>query len=169
MGCFLQCGSYVPIVIHCSLITFLICRYIKYQFSTYWLDSTICTKARPTGPHQISDSPLNFSKGFLKQKHTLLHLLWSFQTHVFKLKYLQHEGKLLPVKIPKLPSTQSTLYYSTSEVNMCVCVKCYQVKDRKVKVQPTTYHEGTEAEWRHRSTLSLISAPDGGGWSTPRP
>jgi len=59
---------------------------------------------------------------------------------------LLYEEKLLPVKIPKIPSTQITLYYSTSEVNMCVCVTCYQVEGKKVKVQPPTYHEGTEAE-----------------------
>jgi hypothetical protein len=35
--------------------------------------------------------------------------------------------------------------------------------------QPTTGHEGLEREWRYSSTLSLTSALDGGGWSTPRP
>jgi len=66
--------------------------------------------------------------------------------YAFKLRYLRHEEKLLPVKILKVPSTQSTLYYSTSEVNTCVCVTCYRVKGKKAKVQPTTYHEGTEEE-----------------------
>ena len=37
------------------------------------------------------------------------------------------------------------------------------------KVHPRTGHEGPEWEQRYRSTLSLNSALDGGGWSTPRP
>jgi len=36
-------------------------------------------------------------------------------------------------------------------------------------VHPITGHESTEGEYRYTSTLSLTSALDGGGWSTPRP
>jgi hypothetical protein len=39
----------------------------------------------------------------------------------------------------------------------------------KGKVHPRTGHEGPEGEQRYSSTLSLISALDGGGWSTPSP
>ena len=39
----------------------------------------------------------------------------------------------------------------------------------KGEVQPRTSHEGPEGEQRYSSTLSLTSALDGGGWSTPRP
>jgi hypothetical protein len=39
----------------------------------------------------------------------------------------------------------------------------------KGKVYPRTGHEGPEGEWRYSSTLSLTSALDRGGWSTPRP
>jgi hypothetical protein len=39
----------------------------------------------------------------------------------------------------------------------------------KGKVHPRTGHEGPEREKRSISTLSLTSALDGGGWSTPRP
>jgi hypothetical protein len=39
----------------------------------------------------------------------------------------------------------------------------------KGKVHPRTGHEGPEEEWRYSSTVSLTSALDGGGWSTPRP
>jgi hypothetical protein len=39
----------------------------------------------------------------------------------------------------------------------------------KGKVLPRTGHEGPEGEWRYSSTLSLTSALDEGGWSTPRP
>jgi hypothetical protein len=35
-------------------------------------------------------------------------------------------------------------------------------------VLPRTGHEGPEGEYRFSSTLSLTSALDGGGWSTPR-
>jgi hypothetical protein len=37
------------------------------------------------------------------------------------------------------------------------------------KVRPQTGHEDPEHEYRSRSTLSLTSALDDGGWSTPRP
>jgi len=37
----------------------------------------------------------------------------------------------------------------------------------KGKVHPTTGQEGPEGEKRYSSTLSLTSALDGGGWSTP--
>jgi hypothetical protein len=39
----------------------------------------------------------------------------------------------------------------------------------KCKGHPTTGHEGPEGEQKYGSTLSLTSALDGGGWSTPRP
>jgi hypothetical protein len=39
----------------------------------------------------------------------------------------------------------------------------------KGQVHPITCHEGTDGVWRHSSTVSLISALDMGGWSTPRP
>jgi hypothetical protein len=37
------------------------------------------------------------------------------------------------------------------------------------KVHPRTGHKGPEREQRYRFTLSLTSALDGSGWSTPRP
>ena len=36
-------------------------------------------------------------------------------------------------------------------------------------VHPKTGHEGPEGEGRYSSTLSLTSALDGSGWSTPHP
>jgi hypothetical protein len=39
----------------------------------------------------------------------------------------------------------------------------------KDKVYPRTRHKGTEGEQRYSSTLSLTSAVNSGGWSTPRP
>ena len=39
---------------------------------------------------------------------------------------------------------------------------------RKGKGHPWTGHESAEGEWRNSSTLSLTSALDGRGWSTPR-
>ena len=39
----------------------------------------------------------------------------------------------------------------------------------KGKVHHTTGHEGPEGGYRYSTTLSLTSALDGGGWSTPRP
>jgi len=38
----------------------------------------------------------------------------------------------------------------------------------KGKVHRTAGHEGPEGKWRYSSTLSLASALDAGGWSTPR-
>jgi hypothetical protein len=43
------------------------------------------------------------------------------------------------------------------------CKKC------EVKVRPRTGYEGPLAEYRCRSTFSLTSALDEGGWSTPNP
>jgi hypothetical protein len=37
------------------------------------------------------------------------------------------------------------------------------------KVQPRIDLEGPEGEYSYSSTLSLTSAPEGGGWSTTRP
>jgi hypothetical protein len=55
----------------------------------------------------------------------------------------------------------------------CVCVIVsvpYSVEGLcKGKSLPRTGHEGPEGEWRYSSTLSLTSALDGGGWSTPCP
>ena len=42
-------------------------------------------------------------------------------------------------------------------------------KQWSVKIHPTTGHEGPEGKYTYSSTLSLTSALDGGGWSTPRP
>jgi hypothetical protein len=39
----------------------------------------------------------------------------------------------------------------------------------KGKLHPRTGHEGPEGEQKYNSTLSLTSAVDSGGWSTPRP
>ena len=39
----------------------------------------------------------------------------------------------------------------------------------KGKLNPRTGHEGPEGQQRYSSTLSLTSALDMGGWSTPRP
>jgi hypothetical protein len=47
------------------------------------------------------------------------------------------------------------------------CSICRQGRGKR-KVYPTTDHEGLEVEYRYSSTLSLTSALDGGGWSTPR-
>jgi hypothetical protein len=43
---------------------------------------------------------------------------------------------------------------------------CYRLK---LIFHSVTCHEDTEGEQRYGSTLSLTSALDGGGWSTPRP
>ena len=47
--------------------------------------------------------------------------------------------------------------------------KTWILKKGKVKVYPRKGHEGPRGEWRDSFTLSLTSALDGGGWSTPRP
>jgi hypothetical protein len=49
-------------------------------------------------------------------------------------------------------------------------VPLYQAKGKgKGKGQSRTGHERPEGEQRYSSTLSLISALDGDGWSVPRP
>ena len=48
-------------------------------------------------------------------------------------------------------------------------ISCHgQCKD-KGKIHPKTSHEGPDGELRYSSTLSLTSALDGFGWSTPHP
>jgi hypothetical protein len=42
-------------------------------------------------------------------------------------------------------------------------------KESKCKVHPTTSHKGPEGEYRYSYTLSLTSALEEGGSSTPRP
>jgi len=60
-----------------------------------------------------------------------------------------------------------TVYYADPEDNVDA-VK--QDKGKcKGKFHPTTGHEGPAVEYKYSSTLSLTSALDGGGWSTPRP
>jgi hypothetical protein len=44
-----------------------------------------------------------------------------------------------------------------------------QMNNNSNKIHPTTGHEGPEGETRYSYTLSLTSALDGCGWSTPRP
>jgi hypothetical protein len=45
----------------------------------------------------------------------------------------------------------------------------HKVKQSKSKVCPRREHKGPEGDKRYSSTLSLTSALDEGGWSTPRP
>jgi len=42
-------------------------------------------------------------------------------------------------------------------------------RSKEREVHPTTGDEGPEWEYRYSSTLSSTSAPDSGGWTTPRP
>jgi hypothetical protein len=48
-------------------------------------------------------------------------------------------------------------------------VKLKNTQTGKGKVHPTAGHEGPEVEKRYNSNISLTSALEGGGWSTPRP
>jgi len=48
-------------------------------------------------------------------------------------------------------------------------MKVFTIRHGKVKFQLRTGHESPESGYRYSSTLSLNSAPDGGGWLTPRP
>jgi len=52
-------------------------------------------------------------------------------------------------------------------------VNKFRVKDvrhnRTSTVNPKTGHEDPEGDYRYSSTLSLTSAIDGSGWSTPHP
>jgi hypothetical protein len=58
-------------------------------------------------------------------------------------------------------------------VNHTPLVEPVRLKKRDIgvqsKVHPRTDHEGQEGEQRDSTTLSLTSALDEGGWSTPRP
>jgi len=54
-------------------------------------------------------------------------------------------------------------------LTLCVTWRHLVLIHKKSKVQPTNFHEGLDGEQKYSSTLSLISALDGGEWSTPRP
>ena len=47
-----------------------------------------------------------------------------------------------------------------------MCIGSVEVKG---EIHPRTGHEVPEGEYGYSCTLSLTSAPDVGGWSTPRP
>jgi hypothetical protein len=49
------------------------------------------------------------------------------------------------------------------------CIYVVGTGKGKGKVHPRTGHEGPQGEKGYSSTLPLISALDGGGWSTPQP
>ena len=69
---------------------------------------------------------------------------------LFSLPFMPH--------LPNLPTSVA------DQRSACICTV-----SSKGKVQPRTGHESSEGEERYSSTLSLTSALDGGGWSTPRP
>lgn len=55
------------------------------------------------------------------------------------------------------------------EVYWRIRVKCNFESKSKGKFVPRTGYEGPEGEQRYGSTLSLMSALDGGGWLSPLP
>ena len=61
-------------------------------------------------------------------------------------------------------------YEDLTEKQSLVCIMSSDDRHTgKGKVHPRKDHEGPEGEYSHSSTLSLTSALDEGGWSTPRP
>ena len=60
------------------------------------------------------------------------------------------------------------MFTARYELNLCIYLKFYIYIKGKGKVHPSTGHDGPKGE-KYSSTLSLTSALDGGGWSTPRP
>jgi len=64
--------------------------------------------------------------------------------------------------------SQLCLCYFVSTTYFGFCGELKHVKG-KGKGHPKTGHEGPRGEWRYSSILSLTSALDAGGWSTPPP
>jgi hypothetical protein len=58
--------------------------------------------------------------------------------------------------------------YTFIIVKTAFCIWTRVLFQSKGKGHPTTGHEGPERKWRYSCTLSLTSALDRGGWSTPR-
>jgi len=71
---------------------------------------------------------------------------------------LKHSGNRRLQTILK-PSIQCIFYISVRR----------SLRPDKGKGHPITGHDGPEVGKRYTYTLSLTSAPYGGGWSTPRP
>jgi hypothetical protein len=61
---------------------------------------------------------------------------------------------------------RATNSYTITDLKKYTAVPIIKVKGT---VEPRTGHEGPQGEYRYSSTLSLTSALNGGGWSTPRP
>jgi hypothetical protein len=51
---------------------------------------------------------------------------------------------------------------------LAIVAKIQYIVQNKGKVRPIPCHEGPEGEYKYSCTLSLTSALDGDGWSTPR-
>jgi hypothetical protein len=71
---------------------------------------------------------------------------------------------------------QGPLYHVSRPAHLSVFIEqlvshrtdCHEISYLNL-MHPVTGHEGTETGYMYNSTLSLTSALDGGGWSTPRP
>ena len=67
--------------------------------------------------------------------------------------------------IPAIKQLQTYAFDRTATgIGLTLHIVCLKYKG---KFHSIIFHEGTEVEWRYSSTLSLTSALDGGGWSTP--
>ena len=78
-------------------------------------------------------------------------------------------GQLLPLISPLYLFFWTTFapYFTTLPLLMDNFCPLFHTKNNKV--HPRTDHRGPEGEQRYNSTLSLTSALDVSGWSTPRP
>ena len=95
---------------------------------------------------------------------------------------LDRRGKSRPtgIRFPDRPARSQSLYrLSYPTHNFVRLLVKIQVEEHNklsnyvylslMKVIPKRGNEGTEGEYRYSSSLSLTSALDTGGWSTPRP
>ena len=92
-------------------------------------------------------------------------------------RYANHVTPLYPQKLALTPPTGGGRSVGMVRSRTKATEFSFSVNDplvqssteRKGKLHPRTGNEGPEGEQRYSSTLSLTSAPDEGGWTTPCP
>ena len=144
----------------------------KYKNMSPGLDSVLqrgCTKVlfvNVTGSSELNAEARRCNTTLLLNKNVMKRC-----SHVTNSNL--HPETLYPVSLPPDISNQHIKTghdrtFPLSSTHSHNNTRRYTTKG-KGKVHPRTGHEGPEGEQRYSSTLTLISALDGGGWSTPRP
>ena len=85
--------------------------------------------------------------------------------------YVCTHGRAVEIRTPTHWNLIGRLMTVQPIARLTVYVRCFHLVmlPFPCKVHPRTGHEGAEVELWYSCTLSLTSALDGSGWSSPRP